>query len=672
MVPDTRFERPKSFNDMVCRLIDLGYYVVPIPAGCKGPTIKNWQVLHMTKQNVPHYFNQPDMLVGVLHKNTCFIDVDVYDPELAARIADEAKRRWPDCLERVGQAPKTALVLGMDEPGFRIPNTIKGEKDGVTAQVEIRSVTRQAVVYGKHPDTHKFYEWPGRDLWETPWADLPRPTQADMQDFRDWAQDVIFNWSDHAELNAKPTAQIFDYGVSAQFKEEKATQEQLKEALSYVPANCDYDTWVQVLMGLHDYYDGGHTGLLVAQTWSSAYPNYSAKEVATKWRSFEVGKGSTYLTIFHHAKQNGADLSAIARMGKPEIVTPTNGPMVTPLPQPGPSIILPPLQFESLDHRLQNMTPPKYVVDGVIAEGYCLSLTGFAGSGKTSLITHMATQVATGDPFGGCDCEQGATLILAGENPTNVDYQFAAALATRDLNAAQLPIHILAGHVPLSLMLDQLIRQASEIENLKLIIVDSLQSFFEGDDENNNAEQLEAARRFRRLTELPSRPAVVIIAHPAGKVPNEETLVPRGGSAFLNEIDGNLTLWSEADGVQTLHHSPKFRGVPFEPINFVLEERTFDTIKDAKDRPMTIPVCRQQLQLEAVNAAHNAERRDRDALMIIDSNPHVSLRSLGEHLRVSKTTASRVMKNLKDEKLIRRRAKKWELTTDGREVANGE
>ena len=42
--------------------------------------------------------------------------------------------------------------------------------------------------------------------------------------------------------------------------------------------------------------------------------------------------------------------------------------------------------------------------------------------------------------------------------------------------------------------------------------------------------------------------------------------MPRGGSAMLNEVDTNLTLWFADDEVR-LSHS-KIRGVPFSPLKF--------------------------------------------------------------------------------------------------------
>jgi len=329
------------------------------------------------------------------------------------------------------------------------------------------------------------------------------------------------------------------------------------------------------------------------------------------------------------------------------------------------------LKIQSSAEFLSDLTPAVYVVDGVLAERRCLSLTGYAGHGKTTLALHLAIQVATGGTFGGMECEQGACLILAGENPDNVKWQYASAIAAAG-TGTDLPVHFLPGHFQLSAYLDDLIAKANSIPNLRLVVIDSLQAFFEGENDNGNVEMMDAARRFRKLSEIPNGPTVVVIAHPAGKRPDKSNIVPRGGSSFGNEFDGNLTVWSEPDGTQVFHHTEKFRGAPFEPLTFVMEEREFDHLTDHKQRPLRLKVSRQQMLIEAASAAQKSESRDREAINAIENNPQITQRSLAEALRVSKSTADRVMQNLKDEKLIRRHAKKWVLTDGGKEFFNGE
>jgi len=407
MMAAEAYSRPKDVPDLVCRLITLGYFPVPIPAGCKGPTLPSWQNLRMTKEDVPKYFNQPDMLVGVLHTNNCFIDIDVYDAELSATIADEAKRRFPGCLERVGQYPKTAIVVGLDKCGYKIQNTVKAEADGLSAQVEIRTLTRQAVVYGRHPDTGQFYKWIGRELWETPVTDLPVPTKAEMQDFRDWANAQIRDWSG-GKPQPPQTAQLFNIGMFHHQSDERATEEQFRDALRYAPAASDYKTWLECLMGIHDYYAGSSAGLEVAQQWSADYASYDPREVEAKWRSFEVGKGIGYKSVFHLAKQNGADLSAIARMGKPETIAATaaasfqiaTSPSIAPSdPADANSQTVSdwPTLYDDFDEA--GIEPRQWIYGNHYLRSFVSVLASAGGIGKTSLQIVEALAICTGKPL---------------------------------------------------------------------------------------------------------------------------------------------------------------------------------------------------------------------------------------------------------------------------------
>lgn len=315
-----------------------------------------------------------------------------------------------------------------------------------------------------------------------------------------------------------------------------------------------------------------------------------------------------------------------------------------------------------------NPQPPVYVIDGLLQRGFTHSLTGYTGHGKTTAAIHLMLCVATGRDYCGREVEQGSTLFIAGENPDNVRFQYAAAVAAAGLNPADLPCYFLPGHFQMSAMEAELHRLISEIPNLKLIIIDSLQSFFEGESDNSNVEMIQAAQRFRRLSELPAHPSNIVIAHPAGKKPDRSNLLPRGGSAFTNELDGNFTLWAEPDGSQVLHFDGKHRGPPFDPISLVMVDCEFDHLTDHKGRRLRLKYTREQLVIEQANAAAQNKRRVIDILAIIDADPEVSQRAIAERLRISKSTADRAFQELKDEKLIRRHARKWVLTDGGKEV----
>jgi hypothetical protein len=60
-----------------------------------------------------------------------------------------------------------------------------------------------------------------------------------------------------------------------------------------------------------------------------------------------------------------------------------------------------------------------------------------------------------------------------------------------------------------------------------------------------------------------------------------ENLVPRGGGAFVNEVDGNLVCVAQGGGLVDLHWHVKFRGPDFAPIPFKITAGQSEKLKDS-------------------------------------------------------------------------------------------
>lgn len=88
---------------------------------------------------------------------------------------------------------------------------------------------------------------------------------------------------------------------------------EVTEILSHIPADCGYGDWVAVLIGIHDHFQGSGTGLDVADRWSAQGSKYRPGEVAAKWGTFQAGGRAGWGSVCELARQNGADLSVIAR-----------------------------------------------------------------------------------------------------------------------------------------------------------------------------------------------------------------------------------------------------------------------------------------------------------------------------------------------------------------------
>jgi hypothetical protein len=129
------------------------------------------------------------------------------------------------------------------------------------------------------------------------------------------------------------------------------------------------------------------------------------------------------------------------------------------------------------------------------------------------------------------------------------------------------------------------------------------------------------ARMLRRLTELPGAPCVLVLCHPIKHVIEPAQLLPRGGGAFLAEMDGNLTSWKLDDTMVRLHHN-KMRGPGFEPMTFAIDKIATPKLTDSKGRMIPtvrmVPITDSQ---ETTQADRRVEDEDRVlARLLADSN----------------------------------------------------
>lgn len=539
MVPE-QYAKPESIRDLAKRLASLGYYPVPIPAGCKGPTIAGWDKLRLTPEDCDAYFPERGALVGVLHVNLLAIDIDVYDAQLSETITAEALKRFPAVLERVGQAPKSALFFRMDEPGFKVGNTEKHEKDGLSAQVEVRSVSRQIVAYGVHPDTGRPYTWPRGELWATPRDSLPMANREDIEKFRDWCNDQIRKWAGVTAPN------IIDLGLhqKGQFADERPSGEAFREALSYVPPTAQYDDWLSTLMAIHDFYNGSSEGLGVAQEWSSPYPQYTPQEVQTKWRSFEPGKGTSYRTVFYLAKMNGADLSELARKHnpKPERAVERAANDWTP-PQSAEQS-----ELEWFDD-VQVSTQSNYLIKDFLDQETVSVVYGPSNSGKTFFVLDMAYHMAAGIDWRGRQVRKAAVLYIAAEGGRGIKARIVGL--RQHTGASGIPFALRRGGLDLlrsEADLTRIVGFAKEIAerapDLPLVIViDTLSRVMAGGDENGPVDMTQFVANMDALRATTG--AHICIVHHSGK---DAAKGARGHSSLRAAVDTEIEIHPPGDG----------------------------------------------------------------------------------------------------------------------------
>lgn len=266
---------------------------------------------------------------------------------------------------------------------------------------------------------------------------------------------------------------------------------------------------------------------------------------------------------------------------------------------------------------IRGFVPPDYLVEGVLQRRYVYSLTARTGDGKTAVALHLANLIGSTWPdhlLGPHPVDKGRVLYLAGENPDDLRMRMIADDALKGRDGSNDRIIVIPGIFDIEEMYETLVLEAKKSGNIECVVVDTSAAYFLRDNENDNPQMGAHARMLRKLTTLPGGPCVIVLCHPAKHVSEQSHLMPRGGGAFLAEVDGNLTLWRN-EGMIDLWWTGKLRGPGFEPITFRLEKIKTTALVDSKGRMMStvraVPVTNQEM-----DDHQQAERSDEDRLLV--------------------------------------------------------
>lgn len=274
----------------------------------------------------------------------------------------------------------------------------------------------------------------------------------------------------------------------------------------------------------------------------------------------------------------------------------------------GTQPVTPPRLIQTLGQFLADFVPPDYVIDGLLQRQFLYALTGKTGSGKTAIMLLLSVAIALGRKIGDIEITQGRVLYFAGENPDDIRMRLIAMAQNMFFEPGDVPLHIIPGRFSISQLRERIIREANDIGDFALVVIDTSAAYYEGTEVNSNTEQVKHAAMFRSLISLPGRPCVVANCHPVKRA-SADDLLPLGAGGFLNEIDGNLTCSNDYPAV-TLHWQGKFRGPDFKPLHFKLDTVTHEQLKDRKGTliPTVIASHLSETGIEEIEKASSAEQ----------------------------------------------------------------
>lgn len=351
-----------------------------------------------------------------------------------------------------------------------------------------------------------------------------------------------------------------------------------------------------------------------------------------------------------------------------------------PAPEP------PQLQVVGARTFLQRFKPLETLVDGLpTPRGGIVAVTGPTGSGKTTVMAQLAVALRRGLPFAGRETMDGGVgvLWLAGENPDDFAMHLLATVQHMGLQPGHLsnpadPVNlwVIPGTFDVLQHIDYLDNVVSgQMDNVGAVFVDTSAAFYTGQDENDNVAMRRHASILRELATLPGKPTVFVLCHPV-KTANMDNLIPRGGGAFLAEIDANLTLSKDAAGIVTLHWAGKIRGTPFDPIRFEMVPVELQGHLDSRGRPIYSTAAR-HIPDERAEALEAKALDDENRLLIaMQRKPGGSVAELAMAAGMTvgggtpnKSKVHRLLIQTQQQGLTKKsRAGVWGLTGKGREA----
>jgi hypothetical protein len=253
---------------------------------------------------------------------------------------------------------------------------------------------------------------------------------------------------------------------------------------------------------------------------------------------------------------------------------------------------------------------PDYLIEGILQRRFIYSLTGLTGSGKSAIALLLCAATALKRSLAGRAVERGRALYLAGENPDDIKMRWILMSEEMGFDLEKIDVHFIEGSTVLSENIRRIRDEVDRIGGVQLIIVDTSAAYFEGDSENDNTQAGDHARMLRSLTRLPGGPCVVVNCHPTKYASSDNTLIPRGGGAFLNEMDGNMPCLNDNGLVKVQRDNAKFRGPQWDPIVFELITLTTSEIADSKGRLIPTVMAKalsDQEYRERERSVHTAE-----------------------------------------------------------------
>jgi hypothetical protein len=323
---------------------------------------------------------------------------------------------------------------------------------------------------------------------------------------------------------------------------------QIQAALAALPAELDYDTWVQVGMALHHETQG--EGFNTWDEWSSYSPKYTTREYGLeRWASFGRNQGEivTARSLVRLANEHGADIDIHAPATAEDFDHAGNE--ANDEDDSGFQVVGPaakaekPLRFRPVPLAVfAQRAAPGWLVKRLIPKAELVVLFGESGSGKSFMAFDIAVKFACGQPWRGLRTKGGRVVYIAAEGAGGFRNRVVAYGQANGVALTDIPIDVI-DTAPNLLLKDDALDVVRGIGRADLVIVDTWAQVTPGGNENAGEDMGKALAHCKGIHRATG--ATVLLVHHSGK---DASKGARGWSGLRAAADAELEVIRLANG----------------------------------------------------------------------------------------------------------------------------
>lgn len=302
--------------------------------------------------------------------------------------------------------------------------------------------------------------------------------------------------------------------------------EHIAEMLSFLDPDMPRDEWLKIGMALNA--DRRDINLWI--DWSSkSKTKFRLGDCEKRWKSFGKKHGITIGTLIKMAEDKG---------------------WKSPYKKTENSIISKNTDRIKLYHwsELNELSPKRYLVKGLIDENDLSCAFGQSNSGKTFAALDLALHISLGWEWSGKKVRQGSVVYIAAEGGLSVNNRLNAFRKHHNLEKLS-DFYLIPSTVLLNKetsMLDELVACLIDIKDIKLIVIDTLARSIGGCDENSSADMGAFIKNCDDLRKEIG--AHVMVIHHKGK---DLARGARGHSSLKAALDTEIEV-SNTEGIITM------------------------------------------------------------------------------------------------------------------------